>query len=627
MTISGLIARVTVRQSFTHDGQGWVNGIYAFPLPEQSAVDHLRMRVGERIIEGQIAERQQARATFAQAQRAGKKASLVEQQRPNLFTTRVANIGPAETVEVTIEYQQTVAYEAGWFSLRFPMTIGVRYIPGLRPVDGFDGGGWSYNTDEVPDASTITPLVTAAGAGHHNPVAITVDLDAGIPVALIQSLYHTITQTELGPHRYRLELDQNTVPADRDFVLRYRPEPNHAPRAAFFRQEVDGQRYGLLMLVPPEANWARQNAAAREVVFVIDTSGSMGGGSIEQARAALIAGFTRLKSGDRFNVVQFNSRTDALWPHPMPVTAPYLDEARRYVEGLRADGGTEMAGALQAVLDGSHEHQGIRQVVFITDGAVGNEQTLLELIDQRLGGARLFTVGIGSAPNAYFMREAAHVGRGTFTYIGDVAEVRSTMNELFAKLEFPVLSDIALVTDQQAVELYPDPLPDLYVNQPLVASLRLTAGETIELSGLLAGQPWSTSVPVDRGGDANGLDVAWARQKIASLERSLARGANWDEVREEITAIGLDYHLVTRHTSLIAVDRTPTRPAHADARDANVPNKMPAGWTMAAAGPRLPQTASPMFAHLLAALCLVVLGGVGRYLSARRRDDGVEVAA
>lgn len=610
MQVNGMIARVRLRQTFSHTGTEWVNGIYVFPLPEEAAVDRLRMIIGERVVEGRIETRAAARKTFTAAKQAGKKATLVEQQRPNLFTTSVANIAPGESVVVEIEYQQTLAYADGWFSLRFPMTVGIRYIPGSGPVAGFDAGGWSYNTDQVPDASAITPPVTAAGEGYDNPVAITIDLNAGMPLAEIKSTYHPITTAAHAGHRYSVQLTNSSTLANRDFELRFRPADGHAPRAAFFRQEVDGEVYGLLMLVPPEASWSRDATLAREVVFVVDTSGSMHGTSINQARAALKDGLQRLAPDDTFNIIQFNSVAQRFSPQALPATPGHLARAAAYVNNLSANGGTEMAAALDLALDGKEVHERLRQVIFITDGSVGNEEALFEIIDARLGASRLFTIGIGSAPNSYFMREAATLGRGTFDYIGDTGEVSAKMRKLFEQLAFPVLADIRLEGGNGKLEVWPDPLRDLYVHEPLIASLRLDNQAELELHGRLAGKAWSTRVPVASGGAAAGLDVAWARQKIASLERSLARGANRQKVRKAIANLGLKHHLVTRHTSLVAVDVTPVRPATQAARDQQVANKKPAGWQMATPARRLPQTATPLGLWVCLSVLLGLAGAV-----------------
>ena len=465
--VSGLVARVRVSQSFRNPSADWLNGIYVFPLPQDSAVDHLRLTIGERVIEGEIQEKAKARAAYEAARDEGRSAALTEQLRPNLFRNSVANIGPGERVLVTIEYQQAVRYEAGRFSLRFPMTVGTRYIPGTPKVGGFDGQGWAHNTDQVPDASSITPPVTQVGQGHDNPVALTVDLDAGLPLAEVTSPYHPIVQEQIDATHYRVSLGAGTVPANRDFELSWRPAPDQAPQAALFTQAQGGDTYGLLMLVPPELARTRGLPLPRELVFVIDTSGSMSGASIEQAKAALLFGLRGLQPGDRFNLVEFNSVTRALAPAPMPATPENLALAVQFVAGLRADGGTEMAAALRAVLDGKTRSERLRQVVFLTDGSVGNERELFDIIGRDLGDARLFTVGIGSAPNSHFMAEAASLGRGTFTYIGAVNEVDERMRDLLSKLEYPVLADIRLAWADAGAGAGPgSPDSDLAQTQP-----------------------------------------------------------------------------------------------------------------------------------------------------------------
>lgn len=616
MSIAGLVARVTVEQSFTNPGSEWANGIYVFPLPEDAAVDRLHMTIGERVIEGRIAERETARRTYEQARADGRKASLVEQQRPNLFTNRVANIGPGETVRVRIAYQQTVAYDKGRFSLRFPMTTGIRYIPGKAVPGGYDAGGWAFNTDEVPDASAITPPVTPDGVGHANPVTFDITLDAGFPLAALDSTYHPISVAPRGAHRHAITLANGPVSANRDFELTWTPEPRHAPRAALFTQQREGAHYGLLMIVPPEAQWAEKSTLPREMIYVIDTSGSMHGTSIVQAREALELGLAELRAGDTFNVLEFNSATRPFMPKAVAATPENLALAKRWVRGLRANGGTEMAKALRSVLVGSDDPSRVRQVVFLTDGSVGNENALFEIIHRRLGDTRLFTVGIGSAPNSHFMREAAAAGRGTFTYIGDVGEVREKMTALFEKLAWPVLSDLVLtVPDGGEIDYWPNPLRDLYVHEPLVVSFRTPAPVTgLTVFGRMQGAAWSADLPVG-GANAAGLDVLWARSRIQSLEQQRARGMPAGEIRAAITELGLAHHIVTAHTSLVAVDVTPTRPADADTTDRAVPAKKPHGWEMQTPGARLPQTATPAALHAL----LGLLGALGALLLGGRR--------
>ena len=301
--VSGMVARARVVQTFRNPGSGWYEGIYVFPLPDNAAVDHLRLRVGERTIEGEIKERAAARRTYAMASAQGKRSALLDQERPNIFTASVANIGPHESVVVELEYQETLRYRDGRFSLRFPMVVGPRYIP-----------------HGVADADRIRPVVLrpAEGRAPVNPVSIRVDLDAGVPLAEVSSSYHQVDVRSLGDARREITLADGSTPANRDFVLRWAPRPQSAPQLAWFTQKENGRYYALLMLMPTAAT-ARKRLP-REVIFVLDTSGSMAGTSIRQAREALVLALERLTPEDRFNVIEFNSYAHALFPDSREAT-------------------------------------------------------------------------------------------------------------------------------------------------------------------------------------------------------------------------------------------------------------------------------------------------------------------
>ena len=378
--VTGVVARVRVRQRFHNPADAWVEGGYVFPLPENAAVDRLRMRYAERLIEGEIQEQQQARATYERARADGQGATLLDQQRANVFTISVANIPPGDMVQVEIEYQQRLRWLDGEFSLRFPTVVGPRYIPGSPLVTesaGFAGHGWAADTDQVPDASQITPPVVAGVGDSLNPVTIDVDLNAGLALGDISSPYHDIVTEEQGPGRYRVRLAQGVMPAERDFVLRWRPELAQQPTAALFAEAWRDMHYKLLLVMPPRADAVAQTTA-RELILVIDTSGSMHGDSIEQARAALLGALRELRPGDRFNVIQFNDRVRTLFTRARPADADNLGRAQRYVRALHAAGGTEMLPAVRRALRNPNPSGLLRQVVFLTDGAVGNEQTLFE---------------------------------------------------------------------------------------------------------------------------------------------------------------------------------------------------------------------------------------------------------
>ncbi|MEJ2533687.1 MAG: marine proteobacterial sortase target protein [Halioglobus sp.] len=505
--ISGMVATVTLEQSFRNDSDRWQEGVYGFPLPETAAVRHLEMVVGERRIVGRVRERAVAEKIYREAKASGRKASLVEQQRPNLFTNRVANIGPGEVITVRLEYVQEVAFIEGEFSLRFPMTLTPRYMPG-SPVTAPVGEaatlsvnpylGWARATDRVPDADAISPL-QHPGPGSDgaplNPVAITATLDAGMPLARVASPYHDIAMERRGGV-YEIGLAGGASEMDRDFVLTWQPVTGAAPAAALFTEEVGGEYFGLLMVVPPRAEPAA--VAPREIVFVVDTSGSMGGVAIEQARASMTRALRQLSAGDRFNIIAFDSTHRALFRAPVPASRHHVGQALEFVRQMRASGGTEMLPALRAALTTAAVEEEsavqLRQVIFITDGAVGNEVELFGAVNALLGDHRLFTVGIGSAPNSWFMRKAAQFGRGTHTHIGDLDDIDEKMSGLFEQLARPAATDLA-VAWPTPVDAWPKRIPDLYRGHPLLVAVHFgdapPAGD-IQIPGHLAGRPWQT---------------------------------------------------------------------------------------------------------------------------------------
>jgi Ca-activated chloride channel family protein len=650
--VGGLVARATVRQHFHNPGEDWVEGLYVFPLPESAAVDHLRMRVGARVIEGVIHERDEARRIYEEARSEGRKASLLESERPNVFTTSIANIGPGESVVVEIEYQQVLRYDQGAFRLRFPMVVAPRYVPGAVHAVSLGPAGWAVeSTDRVPDAGRLNAPVLPPEAGKTNPVRLAVALAPGLPIGAIDSRYHAIRTTTDEAGRTLVTLADEVVAADRDFELVWRPDVGAAPAAALFAEEFGGEAYLLAMIVPPDpAEAANDPAPPREVIFVLDVSGSMGGQSIRQAKAALALAIDRLGGRDRFNLVVFNHEASALFASPRRADAEARRRALDFVAGLDADGGTEMAPALILALGGAPPAGFMRQVVFLTDGAVGNESELFDIIDRGLGNARLFTVGIGSAPNSYFMVKAAETGRGSYTHIGSVEEVNERMTRLFAKLERPVMVDLAAHWPAgSAPALSRATLPDLYAGEPVVFTARLTRLEgALTITGTRAGAPWQASLNLVEAAPAAGIAGLWANDRIDDLLHQAGVYLDPEAVRDEVVALALSHHLVTRYTSLVAVDVTPSRPDGTPLLAGKLPLNLPDGWdyekvfgepspaarkarleaasldadtTFAAiggaAGLALPQGATPAALNLLAGLALLAAGLV--VLRRRRR--------
>jgi len=593
MAVSGLINRVVVRQRFENVDDGWVEGIYVFPLPENSAVDRLRMQVGDRFIEAVIEEREAARQAYEQAREAGQTASLLEQERPNIFTTSVANIGPGEAVVVEIEYQQVLTYDSGVFSLRFPLVVGPRFTPGAELIASSDPAAAIEAVERAIDAERISSPVLHPSFGPINPVTIDIEIDAGFPLASVTSATHAIATQALDGFRMAIALAEAEVPADRDFELTWSPHVGDAPGAGLFTEPgPDGAYYALLMVMPPDTDAPAIEPPAREATFIIDTSGSMEGTSIVEARAALDLALQRLRPIDRFNVIQFNDEPHALFDGPVEASPAAITVARRYVKALEAEGGTNMLPALKLALRSAVDGDHVRQIVFLTDGAIGNEADLFETIRRDLGERRLFTVGIGSAPNGYFMTKAAEYGRGTYTYIDTVSEVEAEMTALFEKLERPVVTDLAVVwPDGATVESIPSNPPDLYAGEPVILSARLDQLEGhVGISGRRGEDEWILTVPLDAGAGHRGVGALWAREKIDELTDSLFAAADPTAVRADVVAIALEHGLVSEYTSLVAIDVTPRRPGGEPLATSEMPTNLPDGWDFDAVfgGPAAP---------------------------------------
>ena len=591
MDIAGPIIRTTLSQTFENTSDEWVEGIYVFPLPENAAVDHLRMIIGGRLIEGQIKEKGDAKKIYEKAKFEGKKASLVEQERPNIFTASVANIGPRDKVAIQIEYQDKATIKSGIFSTRFPMTVAPRYSPKPQTIQIASHGGETGLAilDPVLDRDRISPPLKNPADEPNNylrlPVNIQINLDAGFPISAVDSPYHEIIVDEVDADSARINLKDGPVPANRDFLLEWEPQTSDTPYSAIFKQEIGGDTYLLSMLTPskPSANLKSDmpKTHARESIFVIDTSGSMGGKSIEQAKASLLQALDHLDSDDTFNIIRFSSDHSSLFTGPKLASSRNLAIAEKFVRNLRADGGTEMAPALKEALQPtSSGSERVRQILFITDGAIGNEQMLFATIKDQLGDARLFPIAIGSAPNSFFMSRAAKFGRGTFVQIGHISEVQKRMGSLFASLDNPVLTNLSTNFEIQG-ESYPLRIPDLYEGDPIISVAKLATNglpSALTLQGELPAQKWKSSHRIDSATQATGISVLWARQKIADLEESRFDRQSAAEIDTQILQTALTHHIVSRLTSLVAVDITPSRAIGDQLTQARVPTQLPDGW-------------------------------------------------
>ena len=593
--VTGLVARISVSQGFRNSGRSWSEAIYRYPLPDGAAVDRLVVEVGQRILQGDIQEKQEARRQYQQAKSSGKVATLVEQQRANQFETRLANIGPDENIRVSISFLTRVDFREGSFSLRIPMTFTPRWDH-AEPV--ITGGFY--------DESAPAPLIMPAGGLDDHYLTLNVDLQTGLELASLESRYHDV---DIHPslNGYNIYLADPDARSDRIFELNWTPDYGSTPESSLMTFDDGDAVYAMLMLAPPLAEAIKPQA--REVVFVVDTSGSMEGTSIQQAKAALQQGLGYLGQDDRFNLIHFNSNSHQLFPESVPLYSSYLLEAESFIESLEANGGTNMAPALDDALNLPPQAGLLRQIVFITDGSVGNEGELLLQIGEDLRDSRLFTVSIGSAPNSWFMRKAAETGRGSHTHIGRLNEVEERMSLLWSQIQYPALQDICVDWGMDA-EFYPEIVPDLYAGEPLWLYARLPyQPRDVTICGELEGRPWQQKSSLLAGGGSENLATLWARSKVEALEDSRIFGVGPEFIRNEVTKLALNFGLLTPYTSLVAVDRTPSRPQGEQLKQDSIPSLLPAGSSATSAG--FSQTATGWVAQLiLSFISLLVATGM-----------------
>ncbi len=547
--ITGIVAQVKITQSFINDSPNWVNeGMYAFPVASNAAVYQMKLLIGKRVIEGEIHKKQQAQTIYEQAKSEGLAASIVKQYRPNLFTTDVANIMPNEIVKVEISYQQTLSYDAGHIDFRLPLAIKSRYMQ-----ERFLATDDSSNSQESQLQVSGLPHTTVMDEKNRS---IKINLEAGFELTDLVSLNHKVLIAQKSNH-HSIELNDATLYDNKDFVLQWYPKAGKTPKAAMFSEKLNGEEYVLMMLLPPKST--QVNTQKREVVFIIDTSGSMDGNAMNAAKDALLFGLTQLGYEDKFNVIEFNSYARELFENVQEVNTQNLDKAIDFIDLLKADGGTNMSPALSLAMEDEVSEGYLKQIIFITDGSVGNEALLFAQINKEINDARLFTVAIGSAPNNYFMNKASLIGRGTYTSIADLNQVDKQMNELFVKLSSPALTDVYVEWNSE-VEQNPRVIPDLYSDQPVMITAKMKNFNTqVALSGMSNTKSWSKAFELKKDGASTGIARLWARNQIEDLTDDLMLDSEIDRelIEQQIIAIALQHHLVSEFTSLVAVDRNP----------------------------------------------------------------------
>ncbi|HEY5935462.1 MAG TPA: VIT domain-containing protein, partial [Kofleriaceae bacterium] len=541
--VDGHLAEATVKQRFKNPFATKIEAVYLFPLPTGAAIGDLTIKVGTRTIRGSLKERAQAKATYEAARKKGLVAALLTQERPNLFTQSIANLEPSATIEVELRYVQRLDYQAGEYELVFPMVAGPRYVP------------------EGAKADFVQAAALPPGLRSSHDISLAVELDAGVAIERVASASHRIELGRPAPARATVRIAAGDTIPNKDFTLRYRVA-GAAPKLGVLAHRGDAGPGSFVLIAQPPAHTAPAQIAARELVFVLDTSSSMRGAALTKAKQLIASVLGKLRPDDTFQIVRFDDRASALGAAPIANKPANVRLILDWLAKLDAGGGTEMITGIETALAVPHDLNRLRIVAFLTDGYVGNEDQILALVGNKLGASRLFSFGVGSAVNRYLLEEMAAIGRGAVQVVRTDEDTAAAVATFERKIDAATLTDIRIDWGGLAIEgVTPHAIPDLFVGQPLVLAGHYTrAGTgTITVHGKQAGRDVRFMVPVTLPERANRPAVAavWARARIAELSRKELRAvepATATALKAEIVALSLAHRVLTKYTAFVAVD-------------------------------------------------------------------------
>ena len=559
--ITGFTSRVVVTQHFENPFSEKIEAVYTFPLPHNAAVDDMTMIVGNRTVRGKILPREEAQAVYEGAKALGQIAGLLDQERANIFTQSVANILPGEQVKITISYVETLRYEDGAYEFVFPMVVGPRYIPRM-PISITQAYPFPIEKNApTPDISRLMPPLAGPSERSGHDISLELTLDAGVIVENVESKTHQLDIDRPDPTRARLKLKGADVIPNKDFILRYDVAGKTIQDAVLTHRSDKGGFFSLILQPPDRV--ATEDVTPKELVFVLDTSGSMAGFPIEKAKETMKLALDNLYPNDTFNLITFSGDTRILFEQPVRATKRNLRRAQEFLASTAGYGGTEMMGAIKAALDPSDRQSHVRIVCFMTDGYVGNDLQIIAEVKKHTN-ARVFAFGIGSSVNRMLLDNMATAGRGEVEYVGLRDDATAAAQRFHQRVRNPLLTDISIDWNGLPVtDVYPKRIPDLFGAKPVVVTGRFTtpASGTIKLKGNMAGSEFTREIPVTLPETMALHDVLaplWARARIDELMSEDYEGTLFGtirpDLRDTITQLAMEFRLMTHFTSFVAVE-------------------------------------------------------------------------
>lgn len=546
--IAGNLSRVEVRQTFANPGTKPLEAIYKFPLPDDAAVDEMEIRIGDRIVRGNIKKKQEAQQIYQQAKREGKTAGLLEQKKDNIFTQSLANIQPKEQIEVVIRYTNALQFIGSDYEFTFPLVVAPRY--------------------ESNQTSNFNPLIAPAFANEVEPtrsgknIDVNIEIDAGVAISQVQSPSHAIA-VQNANYTTKVALANQDIIPNQDLILRYRVTGAETQATVLTQSNQQGGHFATYLI--PAVDYQSTEIVPKDVVFLMDTSGSQQGAAIAQSKELMRQFISGLNENDTFNIIDFANSTSKLADKPLANTRENRSQALAYISKIDANGGTELMNGIETVLNFPAAEDGrLRSIVLLSDGLIGADEEVIGRIRDKLKpGNRLYSFGVGSSTNRFLLNRLAELGRGTVTILPPDEDAVKVADKFFREINKPVVTNIELewIGDGAAPEIYPQKSPDLFASQPLVLYGRKPDASSgkLKITGTVAGgKPYERVLDVNfqQITGNNAIAQLWGRSRIKDLMNQMYGRENEKGVRE-VTNTALDYNLLSKYTAFVAVDEEP----------------------------------------------------------------------
>lgn len=581
--ISGFLSRTEVIQTYVNPYEEKIEAVYVFPLPENAAVFDMIMIIGDRVVYGEVKEKQEAKRVYEEAKEKGQVASLLEQKRPNIFTQYVANILPGEEILIIIRYAQDVKFEKGTYEYVIPTVVGPRYIPGETVTEKLEKGGWKIESED--EDMNVNPPFLPPTTRSGLDIDISVQINTGLPLQNIKSITHDLEIQKLKAKKTQITLkEKNTLP-NKDFVLTY-TLGSDKPELDLVTYNEENEGYFALM-IQPQLEFTTNDVTPREMIFVIDNSGSMSGAPLAKAKETVRRCVKGMNPNDSFMIIRFSEVASSLSELPLPNTPENIERGISYINAMQGMGGTNMIEGIKSSLDYPENPERMRMVVFMTDGYIGNEDGILSAIQEKIGNARLFSFGIGSSVNRYLLNRMAEVGRGFVQYILPQEDTEKVVSTFYNRIQNPLLTDISIDWGNVKVkDIIPSVIPDLFSVEPLLIVGRYDTESkgNIKVNGKIVNQDTSFNIPVEltfkteeqMKKENKLLGFIWARSRIKEIIAK-SYGNETSEMKKEIIDLAIKHHLMSKYTSFVAVEKDLVRDPDKIPETVHVPVEMPEG--------------------------------------------------